>query len=307
MDNNNITQNGNESAFKKGFCIALVIIILFSSGYFVGSFLSFDINANLTGDGQSVSVNAPVTNAPVTNVPVTNSPVTNAPVTNAPSVSENAASAPSAAPSGTAPTSKEDIIALYNEASNKVKTEATKVTRNFKNTRYDEAQSVLPSALKSMADPMMEKYLKDDTEPVEYLTKEEIIENYPAPKQTYSSMLTAADVTEATCIDNGTEYEITLNLATSVNPTPGAGVGAACHIMDVSSITSNEAASKMIKKFDTNYSGCVIKCKIDKASNRVIWANFYTPFSIDAVVNVVFSDVSTIIFMSYERDYTVTY
>ncbi len=37
---------------------------------------------------------------------------------------------------------------------------------------------------------MVEKYVKDDVEPVDYLTKEEIIENYPAPKQNYSSKLT---------------------------------------------------------------------------------------------------------------------
>lgn len=295
MDNNNRnTQNGNESVFKKGYSIAVIIILIFTVGYFVGSFMNFEVNTSLSENEQSV-----------TNTPVTNAPVTNAPVTNA---SADTTGAPAVQPSsGTAPSSKEEIVSLYNEAANKVKTDAVKVTRNFKNTRYDEARSVLPSALKSMADPMMEKYLKDDTEPVDYLTKEEIIENYPAPKQTYSSMLTAQDVTEATCTDNGTEYEITLKLATSINPTPGVGVGAACHIMDVSSITSNESAAKMIKKFDTDYSDCVIKCKIDKATNRVVWANFYTPFSIDAIVNVVFSDVQTIVYMSYERDYTITY
>ena len=166
---------------------------------------------------------------------------------------------------------------------------------------------MLPSALESMANPMMEKYVKDDVEPVEYLTKEEIIENFPAPKQEYSSVLTAADVDQAVCNDNGTEYEITLNLASSYNPTVGAGVGAACHIMDVNSIKSNAAASSMLKKFDAIYNGCVIKCKIDKATNRVTWANFYTSLTIDAIVNVVFSEVATIIVMSYERDYTITY
>ena len=198
-------------------------------------------------------------------------------------------------------------MAIYNEAVNKVKPEATKIVRNFKNTRYDTERSVLPSALQSMANPMVEKYVKDDTEPVEYLTKEEIIENFPVPKQEYSSKLTAADVTEATITDNGTEYEITLNLAVSNNPTEGVGVGAACHIMDMSSVTTNESASKMIKKFDTCYEGCVIKCKIDKATNRVTWANYYTPFCIDAIVSVLVSDVQATAYMSYERDYTITY
>ena len=205
------------------------------------------------------------------------------------------------------PETKEEIIAFYNQASNRAKNEAKKITRNFKNTRYDTNKSVLPSALESMANPMVEKYVKDDVEPVDYLTKEEIIENYPAPKQAYSSKLTAADVDEATCVDNGKEYVITLKLASCKNPTPGVKVGAACHIMDVSSITSSDAAKSMINKFDAVYSGCVIKCKIDKATNRVTWANFYTPFVIDADINVVFSNVIAKIYMSYERDYTITY
>ncbi|MBR3781742.1 MAG: hypothetical protein IKK63_11150 [Clostridia bacterium] len=205
------------------------------------------------------------------------------------------------------PATKEDIVAFYNNAANRVKNEAKKITRNFKNTRYDTNKSVLPSALESMANPMVEKYVKDDVEPVEYLTKEEIIENYPAPKQTYSSKLTAADVDEATCVDNGKEYVITLKLASCKNPSPGVKVGAACHIMDVNSITSSDAAKSMLNKFDAVYSGCVIKCKIDKATNRVTWANFYTPFVIDADINVVFSNVIATIYMSYERDYTITY
>lgn len=205
------------------------------------------------------------------------------------------------------PATEEEIIALYNQASNKVKNEAKKITRNFKNTRYDTNKSVLPSALESMANPMVEKYVKDDIEPVDYLTKEEMIENYPAPKQTYSSKLTTADVDEATCIDNGKEYVITLKLASCKNPSPGVKVGAACHIMDVNSITSSDAAKSMINKFDAVYSGCVIKCKIDKDTNRVTWANFYTPFVIDADINVIFSNVIATIYMSYERDYTITY
>ena len=62
----------------------------------------------------------------------------------------------------------------------------------------------------------------------------------------------------------------------------------------------------MIKKFDAIYEGCVIKCKIDKATNRVTWANFYTPYTIDAVVTIIV-ELATTVVMSYERDYTITY
>ncbi len=297
-------QNGNV-ALKKAICILLVSVIIFTIGYGSGAISKFNVNLEGGSAGQVQQVVA-TTKAPDV---ATTVPSTTAPSTTADTPSDDKADAPTKAPSSDsgALSSKEEIIALYNEASNKVKTEASKVTRNFKNTRYDASKSVLPSSLESMANPMMEKYIKDDVEPVEYLTKEEIIENYPAPKQEYSSVLTAADVDEATCNDNGTEYEITLTLASSFNPSVGSGVGAACHIMDVNSITSNEAAASMLKKFDAIYEGCVIKCKIDKDTKRVTWANFYTPLTIDAIVNVVFSEVATTVVMSYERDYTITY
>ena len=271
----------------------------------------------IVGIAVSKSFNSNKTDAPVNNEPTVDVETTVAGISAEESTAEVADSSQPAGESdvtdesdvsvaeGTAPTEKADIVALYNTAANKVKVEAKKVTRNFKNTRYDTSKSVLPSALQSMANPMIEKYVKDDVEPVDYLTKEDIIENYPAPKQTYSSKLTAADVTEATCVDNGKEYVITLKLASCKNPTAGVKVGAACHIMDVTSIKASD--SSMIKKFDAIYEGCVIRCKIDKATNRITWANFYTPFTIDAVVNVLFSELVTVAVMSYERDYTITY
>ena len=306
-------KNRDFSSKEKLICIIVAAAILFTVSCVMSMNSKVTIRLMLNTDTavQEETTAQPVINENVTNAPVANEATTNAPATNEATTSGGAAventTAAAANPSaGTEITAKEDIIALYNGAVNKVKTEATKITRNFRNVRYDAEKSVLPSAVAKMGNPMMEKYVKDDTEPVEYLTKEEMIENFPVPKQEYSSKLTAADVTQAICKDNGTEYEITLYLVDSKNPTAGVGVGAACHFMDTTSITSSEAASTMIKKFDAIYEGCVIKCKIDKATNRVTWANFYTPFTIDAVMTIIV-ELSTTVVMSYERDYTITY
>ena len=315
----------NLSTSDKYLCIIIAIAVTITVCIVVRLNTKIIIKFDLPTESSQVAENQPAVNENITNTPAVTENTTSAPVTENTTASgtttesttasgttaENTTAAPENTTAannnaGTAITAKEDIIALYNTAVNKVKTEATKVTRNFRNCRYDADKSVLPSAVAKMGNPMMEKYVKDDTEPVEYLTKEEIIENFPVPKQEYSSKLTAADVTKATCVDNGTEYEITLYLADSTNPTAGVGVGAGCHFMDTTSITSNEAAASMIKKFDAIYEGCVIKCKIDKATNRVTWANFYTPFTIDAVVNIIV-ELSTTVVMSYERDYTITY
>ncbi len=301
--------NSVDSAARKGICLGLAIVMLFGSGYLTGALTNINEANDSSESGQSVQVDATV-NTTTTTAPTTTTatPTTTAPSTTVPAPVDGTIATPTtSAPSSTAPASKEEIVALFNEAANKVKTEGTKVTKNFENRGYDAAQSVIPSALSGLANTMMDKYLHDDTVPIEYATKEDIIANYPVPEQSYSSMLTAADVDQATCNDNGTEYEITLNLATTVNPAAGTGVGAACDVIESSQISSNEMVSSILKEFSVTYSGCVIKCKIDKATNRITWANYYTPLVIDAVASVVISTVDAKVALSFEKDYTVTY
>ena len=115
---------------------------------------------------------------------------------------------------------------MFNESANKVKTEATKVVKNYEYKRMLEEHLDVPAALNSMMDTLMGSVMKDDLEPQEY-TGEMIIEKYPVPRETWSSQLTEADVVEATCVDNGAEYEITLKLVESNNPVVGKGVAAA--------------------------------------------------------------------------------
>ena len=147
----------------------------------------------------------------------------------------------------------------------------------------------------------------NEIKPIDYATKEDIIANYQVPGESYCSQLTAADVTSATCTDNGTEYEVVLNIAENVNPVQGSGIGAACDIIDSEQVTSNEMVSSILKEFTITYSGCIIKCKIDKATNRVTWANYLTPLTIDALASVVITTVDAKVVLSFEKDYTITY
>lgn len=299
--------NSVDSAARKGLCIGLAVVMLFSTGYITGAMTNISGTTDSEQSGESVQVDASVNTTTTTAAPQTTTAV---PSTTVPAPVESTtadAQTTTATPSTGAPATTEEIVALFNEAANKVKTEGTKVVKNFENRDFYDDQSVIPAGLDSLASSLMNQYLGDDTEPIEYATKEDIIANYPVPEQSYSSMLTAADVAEATCNDNGSEYEITLNLATSVNPVSGVGVGAACDVLESSQITSNGAVSKILKEFTITYSGCVIKCKIDKATNRLTWASYYTPLTIDALVSVVVSTVDAKVVLSFEKDYTVTY
>ncbi len=291
-----------DESTRKAFCIALALILVFGSGNFLGSLTNI---AQSNGSAQVTEAPTETTQEAVKVDATTAAPQTQA-ATTAPAGTTAPAQTPSA-PSAGAPATTEEIVALFNEAVNKVKTDATKVTKNFELRKYDDAQSVIPSALNSLAKTMMDKYMGDDTEPIDYATKEDIIANYQVPGESYCSQLTAADVTSATCTDNGTEYEVVLNIAENVNPVQGSGIGAACDIIDSDQVTSNEMVSSILKEFTITYSGCIIKCKIDKATNRVTWANYLTPLTIDALASVVITTVDAKVVLSFEKDYTITY
>mgnify|MGYP003303796242 CR=1 FL=1 len=67
---------------------------------------------------------------------------------------------------------------------------------------------------------------------------EEIAEEYMVPAQSYVSVLTEADVKEATLKDNGKEYEITIVAKDCDNPTAGVGVGAAFDVIETAEISA---------------------------------------------------------------------
>jgi hypothetical protein len=297
MDN---TEKKEVSALTQGIVIALVILVLFFSGNFLGTLGGSPDKAAEEEDTQVEDVVA--TTQPTTQT--TTVPTTQPTTQTTPDSSEDAAptEAPTedAAPSGEM--SKAEIISLFNESANRVKTEATKVVKNYEYKRMLEEHLEVPAALNSMMDTLMGSVMKDDLEPQEY-TGEMIIEKYPVPRETWSSQLTEADVVEATCVDNGTEYEITLKLVESNNPTVGKGVAAA---MDTITEEDKEGIPDMVQKMDMRYFDCVIRCKIDKASGRTTWSNYLSPVVFDCEVKMIGTMAAKVGF-SFEKDYTITY
>lgn len=297
MENN---ANKTPSALTQGIAIALVILVLFFSGNLLGT---LGAKPNFEADEDTNVEDVVATDAPTqapTQAPVTQAPVTQAP-TAAPDADVPATDAPSAdAPSGEM--SKAEIIALFNESANRVKTEATKVVKNYEYKKMLEEHLDVPSALNGMMDTLMGSVMKDDLEPQEY-TGEMIIEKYPVPRETWSSQLTEADVVEAICVDNGTEYEITLKLVESNNPSVGKGVAAA---MDTITEEDKAGIPDMVQKMDMRYFDCVIRCKIDKASGRTTWSNYLSPVVFDCEVKMLGTMACKVGF-SFEKDYTITY
>ncbi len=281
----------------KGLALALAVIMLFSVGFFTGSVAEVG-----NSETEAAEVSPSVDYVPV--APSTNAPETTAPP--APSEETTAASS-SAETETTAPTSGEksvaEIVALYNESANKVKTNATMVIKNYEDREMQEEKLNVPGALKALANSMIPKFMGDDTEPVEYATKDEIVANFMVPEQSYVSQMTEADVAEATCTDNGTEYEIMIKMKETVNPSAGVGVGSAFDVIEAADVSESV---DFVTRFDATYYDCVLKCKIEKSTGNMIWANYLTPLVMEVTVNM-FGTHDASIGLSFEKDYTIKY
>lgn len=200
--------------------------------------------------------------------------------------------------------SVEEIISLFNDSANKIKTDAVKVVKNYEDRTHMEEYLQVPSAISGLAADLIEENFKDDTDPIEYATPEDIIANFQVPGETWVSQLTVAEVEEAVCVDNGTEYELYIKLYPSVNPEPGDGVAKAFDTITSSEVL--ESAPSMVKEFTTEYFDCVIRCKINKDSGLITWINYTSPLILKLKVEF-FGSLDAQLGMKFEKDYTITY
>ena len=299
MDN---TQKTESSALAQGILIALVVIALFFSGNLLGK-LGADPAADKEEDTQVEDVVASISESTTqpTTVPTTQ-PTTQATPDSSEDANQTTAPSDESAPSGEM--SKAEIIALFNESANKVKTDAAKVVKNYEYRTHLEEYLQMPSLLESTANSLMSSVFKNDLEPVEYATREDIVANYQVPGVDWASQLTEAEVEEATCTDNGTEYEVMLKLYPTKDPEAGVGVAKAFDTITSAEIKEN--APSMLQTFSTEYFDCVVKCKIDKATGHTTWSNYTSPLIMNVVVKMGMT-MDARIGLCFEKDYTITY
>lgn len=196
-----------------------------------------------------------------------------------------------------------EIVELFNKSANKIKIDATKVVKNYEKRTTNEDKLQLPAGLESTAENMMKTFMKDDTDPIVYSTKDEIRAQYIVPEQSYVSRLQPSTVVKATCTDKGSTYEIYLKLKDQTNPTAGNGIGAVCDVIE-----THEVANKapFVNSFDTSYYNCEIRATVDKASGKMLHTNYKTPLILNINVSL-FGTHDLSIGFTFEKDYTITY
>lgn len=310
--------NSIDNDVKTAIAIVLAFILLFGTGNFIGGIVSgnreFELEAS--GDGTSADSPAPnVTDAPATQAP-TDAPATQAPTdapaasnpTDAPAASSPATEAPEAEqPANSAPSTKADIVKLFNESANKVKTSASKVTRNYEDLQNVPEELVLPSSLQSIANPLMEQFLKRDDTPVDYATQADIQANFPVAGESWSAKVTEADLADAVCTDDGTSYNVTLKFNESVDPQPGTGAASAFSVIREDQVMGVPGVSAILKSFSIRYHDAEITCKIDKATGNMTEAHYKLPIVMDVQASLLVTTVDATIGMVFDHDYSISY
>lgn len=196
-----------------------------------------------------------------------------------------------------------EIVELFNQSANRIKTEASKVVKNYEKRNSNEEELVVPAALESIAKSAFKTFLSDDTEPIVYDTKEEIVAEYIVPGQSYVSKLTPDTVKSATCTDNGETYTIHIKLKDEKNPTAGKGIGAVCDVIEAEEVAEK---TSIVESFSTEYYDCEVRVTVDKESGRVISANYIVPLILKIKVNM-FGTHDFALALSFEKDYTIYY
>ena len=235
----------------------------------------------------------------------------------APPASASQSTEESAAPSGTAatdaasdssaPTTTAEILDLFTKSANKIKTDATKVTRNYENREYNEELRRLPSLLQPVGSPLISTFLTNDETPIEYATTEEIAAKYPVQGQTYVSQAKESDIASAVCDDDGTYYNITLKFNESVDPAEGEGCASSFNCIKADEVTGAPGVGAILKSFSLKYYDAVITCKIEKATGNMVSANYTLPIILSVTANMLFSDVDAQVGMTFVNDYTIEY
>lgn len=199
-----------------------------------------------------------------------------------------------------APATTEEIVAYFNTAVNKVKTDAKSITRNYsKVTLAGETQfpGIIDGAMKLLggADNFIADQLDKQSKGSETFTGKAAIQGaYPVENETWASKLTAADVKSATCTEKDGKYTITIVTlpdGKSANVTHGQGhAPKAFNVVLPGVVNDNvpKAAANLIGgEAQLNYPSSKATIVVDVATGNVVSADYALYWTINFGDNIV--------------------
>ena len=182
------------------------------------------------------------------------------------------------------PQSKEEIVAYFNTAVNKVKTDAKSVTSPYAKISLA-GNMTLPSSLNGIlkilggADEFIGGQLEKNSRTTsETYTGADIKAKFPVEGESYSSKLTAADVKSATCTEKDGKYTITITTVAdgkSSNVQHGQGHAPKAFNVVLPGVVNDNipgVATSIVGTASMNYPSSTVKIVVDAKTGNVISA-----------------------------------
>ena len=290
------------STFFKAFAVCLSILLVYSIVYI--SLVNPSRLQMSAANGNNTAPNAVVPN--------------NNNVSSDGSASSDGSSDAAATPTVTELTdtsSQADILAYFNTAINKVKPNAKQITLNSEvNSTAGGISGNLPGTLTSMADGLIADNMgpKDlsslDPGLVNATTTDQKNAMFPVENESWSSKLTADDISSATYTEADGKYTITILVkedAPSTDTAHGTGHNGKVFSVIMPSIVTDNAgpAASLIKDVKTGHKDGKIVVTVDKETGNVETATYYFVWTLS--LKALGMEVS--IPFGLEKNFTITW
>ena len=274
LANQQMLRKAFTSTFFKAFAVCLSILLVYSIVYI--SLVNPSRLQMSAANGNNTAQNAVVPN--------------NNTVSSNGSASSDGSSDAAATPTVTELTdtsSQADILAYFNTAINKVKPNAKQITLNSEvNSTAGGISGNLPGSLTSLADGLIADNMgpKDlsslDPGLVNATTTEQKNAMFPVENESWSSKLTADDISSATYTEADGKYTITILVkedAPSTDTAHGSGHNGKVFSVIMPSIVTDNAgpAASLIKDVKTGHKDGKIVVTVDKETGNVETATYY--------------------------------
>lgn len=273
LANQQMLRKAFTSTFFKAFAVCLSILLVYSIVYI--SLVNPSRLQMSAANGNNAAQNAVVPNNTVSSDG---------------SASSDGSSDAAATPTVTELTdtsSQADILAYFNTAINKVKPNAKQITLNSEvNSTAGGISGNLPGSLTSLADGLIADNMgpKDlsslDPGLVNATTTEQKNAMFPVENESWSSKLTADDISSATYTEADGKYTITILVkedAPSTDTAHGTGHNGKVFSVIMPSIVTDNAgpAASLIKDVKTGHKDGKIVVTVDKETGNVETATYY--------------------------------
>ena len=203
----------------------------------------------------------------------------------------------------------EEIVKLYNDSVNRVKGEASSITRNYRHMESLPEYLELPSAIQSIGSAAMDQFVKGTDEPQSWSSPDDIKAIFPVSGEDYSSHLTADMVKNASCAEDNGAYKVSIELQNDAitSPQKGEGYAGVFNTVTASTFSDINIPTVTFQTVDVNGINGAIECTIDKNSGRVTEIIFKNTDVLHLGVKVAISNMNVQFALAVEENYTIAY